>query len=228
MLHFFSGSGYQFQPSELKNMADEQGFIHIMPNGTGPINEGSWNAGLCCDPAVINNVDEANFMRQILSDLETVIQIDPKRIYAVGYSNGGMLAHRLACEMSDVFAAVASMAGSLVFDPCDPQEPVSVLHIHGLLDQDVPFEGGVMARAGVEIPSVMEGMEIWAQNNGCTEVSQVPREDSEVVHFSYTDCQSNSAVELYTLENHGHTWPANTPFPIHEVIMAFFEAHPRQ
>jgi polyhydroxybutyrate depolymerase len=109
------------QASGMNAVSDANGFIVVYPNGSGSSGALSWNAGKCCGYALKNNVDETAFIRQIIVDVGTFAQIDPKRTYASGFSNGGLLSYRLACEMSDTFAAVAPVAGVLLFDQCQPQ-----------------------------------------------------------------------------------------------------------
>ena len=109
------------QTSGFNGIADTNGFIAVYPNGSGPSGALSWNAGGCCGYALENDIDETAFVRQIIADLETITKIDPKRTYASGFSNGALLTYRLACEMSDTFAAVAPIAGVLLYDACQPK-----------------------------------------------------------------------------------------------------------
>jgi polyhydroxybutyrate depolymerase len=149
-------------------IADTGGFLVVYPTGI----ELSWNASICCEPAVTNNVDEPAFVRQILADLGTIASIDPKRIYALGHSNGTMLSYQLACEMSDTFAAIASVSGVLAYSPCEPSQPVSVLHVHDLEDGYIPYAGpsGLSPFGGVpnDFPPVEQGISTWVQLDGCT------------------------------------------------------------
>jgi polyhydroxybutyrate depolymerase len=142
VFHGWRNTASSFQPVGLKEMADANGFLLVTPDGSGPGDDTSWNAGGCCGSAAADEVDEAAFVRQMLSDLGTLANLDPRRIYAAGFSNGAMLVYRLACEMSDTFAAVAPLAGTLFYTPCQPQQPVSVVHVHGLADTIVPYAGG--------------------------------------------------------------------------------------
>ena len=89
----------------LNSIADSNQFLVVYPTGTGPGSQLSWNAGGCCGYASQSNVDEEAFIHGILTDVGTVAVIDPARIYATGFSNGGFLSYRIACEMADTFAA---------------------------------------------------------------------------------------------------------------------------
>jgi len=235
LFHGSERSAIQFQPFGFRELADEKEFVIITPNGTtqnseAP-NELSWNAGTCCNDPVINNIDEAAFIHEILADLESVITVDPKRIYAHGYSNGGMVVYRLACEMSETFAAISPYAGALIYNPCQPQQPISILEIHGEKDTTVPFEGGfgVGVRDMAEgFPSTMEVVETWAQFNGCTESSQIETGDDNITHAIYADCEAGSVVEFITIKDQGHEYPRNAVLPMSEIIWNFFDAHPKQ
>jgi polyhydroxybutyrate depolymerase len=200
------------------DIADTAGFLVVYPEGIGA----SWNAGTCCGYAYETNVDEPAFIREILSDLGTIISVDTKRIYAAGFSNGGGLMYRLACEMSDTFAAVAPVAGALFYSLCQPQQPVSLIKVHGLADLVAPYTGG----GEFEVPPVEEVIETWAQLNGCTGSPEVEKE-KVVTHTFYSSCNAGTAVELYTIEVGGHEWPSKYVWPTSQIIWDFFAAHPK-
>jgi polyhydroxybutyrate depolymerase len=221
--HGYSGGASDIQSFGFNDTADKKGFLVVAPNGTGPMGALSWNAGSCCGVAVSEAVDETALVRQILVDLGSIVQVDPRRIYATGFSNGGFLAYRLACEMSGTFAAVAPVAGSLIYSPCQPQQPVSLLHVHGLADTVVPFSstGDAMGVSG-EL-----SVAAWVKLDGCSGSPQVETQKTIITHTAYTGCKDNSAVELYTIDKHGHTWPSIYVFPAADVIWEFFAAHPK-
>ncbi len=153
-----------------------------------------------------------------------------------GISNGGMTSYRLACEASDLFAAVAPVAGALSV-ACEPSEPVSILAIHGTDDQHVLFEGGVPvtrfdAHERVD-PSVQDTLALWAWRDGC---SLEPTRDQAgtIIHNVYPDCDSGMSVELLAIEGGGHVWPSGESpsrsedeLDASEAIWDFFEAHPK-
>ena len=105
--------------------ANRYGFIVLYPNGTGVFAGQrqllTFNAGVCCGAAMRNKVDDVGLTEAILTVLEEKTAIDAKRIFATGMSNGGMMAHRLASDSTQV-AAVASVAGQLAVDPVPPVE----------------------------------------------------------------------------------------------------------
>lgn len=212
------------------DIADKNGFLVVYPYGSGPSQAPSWNAGGCCGYAVENNMDEKEFVRQMLSDLGTIIRVDPKRIYATGYDNGAMLVYRLACEMSNTFAAIAPVSGWLLTDPCQPQQPVSVVHVHGLDDKYTGGAGAIIygEKPNLVVPSVEQGIATWAQLDGCKGVAQVEKQGT-VTHTIYASCQAGTAVELYAIKGWGHAWPPPLALPTisSPMIWNFFKAHPK-
>jgi polyhydroxybutyrate depolymerase len=226
--HGYSGNSSGMQTmTGFNEIADNAVFLAVYPEGTGTSNSNlSWDAGRCCRSDAMPKVDETAFVRQILADLETMIGIDPKRIYATGFSNGAMLTYRLACDMSDTFAAVAPVSGVLVYSPCQPQQPVSVIHIHGLADTAVPYAGEANSIPG-GFPPVEDSINAWVQLNGCTGTAQVEQQQNIITHTVYASCQSGTAVELYTIDLLGHAWPSKYVLPASQLIWDFFAAHPK-
>jgi len=225
--------GWSGQPEDMVGttdfnyIADQKGYLAVYPRGTGSAdNDLSWNAGICCGFALNNHIDEAAFVRAMLADLNGIARIDPKRTYATGFSNGAFLSYRLACEMSDTFAAVAPVGGVLVFPECRPQEPVSVIHFHGRIDNVVPYEGGGTLIENA-FPSVEESIETWAELDGCAGEPKTDEPAKNVVHTAYNSCRAGTAVELYAINYFGHRWPLINTFPASETIWAFFAAHPK-
>ncbi len=208
------------------DLADKQGFLVVYPYGLS----GSWNAGTCCGMAVDDKVDDTAFTRQILADLGTLVKVDPKRVYATGLSSGAMLAYRLACDMSDTFAAIAPVSGALVIDPCQPGQPVSIIHFHGLADKAVPFAGGqgTLSTGEYTFPPAEQGIAAWVKLDGCTASPQV---DQQAIYTRtwYGSCQAGTEVDLYTIAAlGGNSWPSPYVLPLSQMIWDFFSAHPKQ
>ena len=137
--------------SQTDAVADREGFFVVYPEGTDSGGLLVWNAGTCCGPRVAGQVDDVGFALAVVDDLALRTAVDPHRLYATGMSNGGMMAHRLAAEASTRVAAIAPIAGGLVFQRFAPARPVPVLHIHSLDDPIALYRGGLRGRlAGVE------------------------------------------------------------------------------
>jgi len=215
-------------PKEMQNIyqfdeiSDQEKFLVVYPTG---IKE-SWNTGWEGSPhagyALANNVDDVAFVRQIVSDLESHAKIDPKRIYAAGFSQGGMFVYRLGCEMSDTFASIASVSGNLLLTSCNPTQPVSIIHIHGLKDKSVNYSGG----APFGFPHVEEGIETWSELNNCTDSIEEIDEANGITHITYSPCQVGTSIELYTIDSGTHSY-IRIGIPASETIWRFFVVHPK-
>lgn len=248
--HGGGGNGAQAASSyQLNPIADREGFFAVYPDGTSaspllPLY--TWNSGHCCGYAYDNKVDDVGFVRALIAALRTSYPVDPDRIYATGMSNGGMLTHRLAAELSNLFAAVAPVAGSIggTFDGVSyvipqPQRPVPIMMIHGKLDENVPYLGGVGTESQITNRadlSVAEAVAFWTRNNRCPPAPTTTRTGNIAVD-TYAACAAD--VALYSIDNQGHAWPGgrgpatltgDTPsyeMSASETTWAFFAAHPR-
>jgi len=203
--------------SRLTAQADTEGFVVVTPEGWPARGVGPqlWNAGACCGPVA----EAPDHVAAIDAILDQVIAqdacIDSGRLFATGHSNGGMMAYRLACELSRRMAAVAVSGGSLtnrdleteppttLFE-CSPSEPVSILHVHGLEDLCAPYDGGITgAGTGVPIPPVEDVIATWRDINDCG--SGDDDADGPVRRRSWS-CRGGTRVELLTVEGLGHAW----------------------
>ncbi len=195
--------------SGFNKVADQNGFLVAYPNGTSRLSDDkllTWNGGDCCGYAQQKNVDDVDFVRAIVTDLQSLANIDSKRIYAAGMSNGGILSHRLACETADVFAAVAPVAGTLNLASCTPSQPISVIEFHGTGDQHIPYEGGLGPESlvNVDFASVQDSIGFWTSFNQCTSQPQTNSFD-DIQHEAWTGCTASTSVELYSVIGGGHT-----------------------
>jgi polyhydroxybutyrate depolymerase len=213
--------------------ADSAGFIAVYPQN----DLGSWNAGTCCPPANQSGIDDVAYTRTLLDLLESNLCVDTKRIFATGYSNGGFMSHRLACELSDRIAAIAPVAGVIGVPTCTPLRPVPVFHIHGTGDMLEPFFGGLAAGIFPIGPfeSALQTVADWARRDGCSKsATALPTQgqfDTSVVDFSR--CAGGADVRLATIFGGGHNWPGGTllfgylsSWSANDHMWAFFQAHP--
>lgn len=180
--------------------ADAEGFVVVYPDGAGR----AWNAGTCCGTPARTKVDDVGFIAQVVERTRADLNIDPRRIFAAGMSNGAMMAERLACE-TKVFAAIASVAGAQMV-PCTDPQPTSVLHIHGTADTNVPMDGSPGDGIG-KVPShppIADTIAAWRTVDDCGDAST---QTSEPVTTSTATCPDRRAVELVTITGGGHQWP---------------------
>jgi polyhydroxybutyrate depolymerase len=234
---FGTGTGAAQQGNWLA-AADRHGFVAVFPDGLAR----AWNAGICCGPPMRLGVDDVGFLVRVVDAVASEHDVDAGRLYATGMSNGGMMAYRLACEVSEVFAAVAPVAATLAFDGA-PTSPVSLLHVHGLADGRIPFEGGHPRQALQPNPPsympVRVGVERFALAAGCGDQPPECKTAGSVTTERWASCRDGVGVELVTIAGGGHSWPGgrqmarflDPPSPALDAtaaISGFFAAHPRR
>jgi polyhydroxybutyrate depolymerase len=186
--------------SQYDAAAESAGVIVAYPSGISS----SWNTGLCCGGAQSSGVDDVGFARTLVQHIGLGSCIDRSKVFAIGMSNGGHMAHRLACEAADVFAGVASVAGVLTMLQCNPSRPISVQQFHGTSDTIVSYDG-----VGPGFPGARDMMLGWAQRNGCAPVPNVTHQQGDSTCETWTACDDAVEVTLCTVEGGGHCWPGN-------------------
>ena len=190
----------QAQLSRYDSAAEQAGVIVAYPAGLFS----SWNAGACCGQAQTDGVDDLDFARVLVQHIGLGSCIDRQRVFALGMSNGGHMAHRLACEAADLFAGVASVTGVLTQLDCTPSRPISVQQFHGTADAIVQYGG-----AGPGYPAVEPMMAAWAQRNGCAPVPEVSHEQGDSLCETWIGCDDDVEVTLCTIDGGGHCWFGN-------------------
>ena len=205
--------------------AQEKQIIGVYPQGVITPNENgaSWNAIHCCGYAQQNNIDDIGFVRALVANLKSRYNVDTKRIYAAGYSNGGDMAHYVASEMSDVFAAAGEFAGAMgssvdapqiAYRP--PKNRISFIKVHGWTDGIRPIGGGWDMWHAMQYVSANEAIKFWAQANGCAltpTISKIEERTWEV----YDGCKENTSVVLIHYDV-GHVYPPSATKLITEFL----------
>jgi polyhydroxybutyrate depolymerase len=236
VLHGGGGTGETIERvTGMSQKADAAGFIVVYPDGSGPRGGRllTWNAGGCCDYAQAHNVDDVGFISALLTEVSRSYGVDRNRVFVAGFSNGGMMAYRLACELSDRIAAIAVVSSSMTETSCNPTRPVSVLHIHGTKDEHAPFQGGVGAKSETKVnhESVPNSVKGWAQRIGATQRPQVTYRSGSVTCETYKG--GGAEATLCTVDGGEHSWPGGardkaSAFSATTSISAFFSSHARQ
>jgi polyhydroxybutyrate depolymerase len=248
----FSTAAQIEEQAGFSSLGDRNGFAVSYPNGIGIFGFlQHWNAGHCCGKAVADDVDDIAFIDETIADAKRFLNINPSRIYMVGFSNGGMFTHRYGAERASTLAAIAPLAGPLGgrAGPDDPewrvpipQVSLPVIAFHGTGDDKVPYNGGGSGGDpdGRQYLSAQESANFWAQQNKCDSPPKKKKlRDGQVEINSWTACSERVAVELYALEGWVHQWPG--PYftdqlepddPLHgfdaaDIIWRFFEKYRR-
>lgn len=213
-LHGTGGKASQFeQDYQFSQKANEANFVVVYPEGVqsnGVLGLRTWNAGTCCDYAKNNQIDDVNFIRELIDALIANYKIDPKKVYATGMSNGGMMAYRLACEIPDKITAIGVVSATMVVtQPCDPSRPVPVLHIHSILDTTVPYNGGIGLK-NYYFPPVDSVLTVWSSINACVSPAGVQVDKAGYKFTTWSLCTDGVTIECYLTQDGGHAWPGGS------------------
>lgn len=209
-LHGWPGSGRNLmENSGLNQKSDREKFIVIYPDGTSPSDSPilNWNTGHCCGHASLKYVDDIGFFKELVVRMVSQHGAARDRVYAAGFSKGGMMAHRLACEAADIFAGIADISGALNVEPCMPKKSVAVFISHGRSDHNVAYGNALPAvlkpLAYNEDRPVSYAVDVWLRHNNCVHGGIRFRGKAEVQSFV---CEE-SGLMLATINDEGHTWP---------------------
>jgi polyhydroxybutyrate depolymerase len=208
-------------------LAEQRGFIAVYPQGLldddglpfwasiGPLDYG---------------IDDALFVSDVLTNLQADFCVDPRRIYATGFSNGGGMSGFLACRLAMRIAAFAPVSGNYYALPggCHPGRPVPVLEVHGTADQVVPYAGiPASINPAWPLPSVPQWLQDWAARDGCTQGPSIFLQKYGVTGEQWLHCQGGTAVVHYRIEGGGHSPPLTIGGRSTSAIMwDFFQSHP--
>lgn len=197
--------------AQYSNMAvesDKAGFILVFPQGED--NPTTWNAGIGAYGPT-GDANDVQFTHDLLRYLEKNYCVDAHRIYVAGYSIGGGMAYRVACNLSTQIAAFATVEGAFYTAPggCHPSHPVSVLEIHGQADRYAPYTGNPPLRMAAVQPYLND----WLDWDECSDTTQTFFKQSDVTGIEWPHCADGTVVAHYIISDGGHTWPGATPRP---------------
>ena len=237
VFHGYSGSANGIMNySDLNQIADENGFVVCYPQGLiDDWDYAFWNVGY--DWHVDETVDDVGFSTSLAQYLQTEYNLSGLNTFSTGMSNGGDMSYLLACQASDVFKAVAPVAGCMMtwlYNSCAPVNPIPVFEIHGTDDNVTWWDGADENDNDGYGPweSVDTTFNFWTQLNNCNEfiIDTLPDIDmsdgSYVVSHKNTNELNNNEVWLYEVVNGGHDWPGvwgNMDISTSEEIWNFFE-----
>lgn len=234
VMHGAGGDGRGMEEvSAFSSLAETAGFIVIYPDGL----QGGWNDNRPTE----TSVDDVGYLTQVIDYLTGRLYIDVTRVYATGYSMGGMMAFRLGCVLPERIAAVASVASTFPRyqrDECDAAPPVPVMMVVGTMDEVIPWGGSI------PYFSAGSSVEWWVEHNACEPVADVieqfdtdPNDNLAVRRETFNQCADGTEVTIYGAINGGHTWPGHPFAPVNmvgltamdidatQVIYEFFMRH---
>ena len=187
--------------SNLDMVANTQNVIVAYPQGVVRVKGAAeWDPGDFGGADLANN--DVYFTQRMIADISANHAIDATRIYAVGYSNGGMMAYGLACSLGSQIAAVGIMSGIMLDGQCDTSIYTPIIHFHGTEDDSLPYAGNQ------EYRSVANVISFWVDHNQISpdEPTTTTLNGGNVTLDSYTGGAEDSAVFLYTIQGGGHVW----------------------
>ncbi|NVO18115.1 MAG: T9SS type A sorting domain-containing protein [Bacteroidetes bacterium] len=204
-LHGFTQTGNQMMTfTGFNSYADEYNFIVVYPDALMT----SWNVGYSGG----STADDVGFLSALIDTMYDGYSIDLNRVYSTGFSNGGFMSYRLACELGNRIAAIASVSGTMVdaaLTGCQPQRLMPVMHIHGTSDLVVFYNGG-LGNASVD-----EVLSFWRSNDSCASIPgiqnlpDIVQEGSTVQKITWSPCNDSTEVVHFKIINGGHTWPGS-------------------
>lgn len=253
MFHGGGGTpGHAERETGFSRLADREGFLVAYPQGHNK----SWNDGRASASiaAQRDQVDDVGFVAALIEDVARIYQVDEKRIFATGISNGATFSHFLAARLSRRIAAIAPVAGGIaqpLSQDFRPEDPVSVLIMQGTADPLVPYHGGEIrlpwGTTRGAIIATESSVRLWSEHNGAQSTALPrtwpdtdPADGCRITQSSHAGGRGGTAVILYRLEGAGHTWPGGTQYLPKGVIggvcrdinataeiWRFFKAHPK-
>lgn len=232
-LHGYTSNAQQQQIyTGFDSDADTAGYIVVYPNGIA----NAWNSGF--NVPYHSGVDDVGFLSALIDTISENYNIDACRVFSTGMSNGGFMSYRLACELENKIAAVASVTGSMTDSMqyyCQNTRPVAVMEMHGTADNTVPYDGTTV------FTSVDENLNFWKTHNNC--VGSATTQDlpdinlldgTTVTKISYTTCDASTELITFKVNGGAHTWPGasfNIGVTTQDIkanaeILKFFNDHP--
>jgi polyhydroxybutyrate depolymerase len=191
--------------------AHEENFIGVFPNGLRHPIGTAWNAGSSFE-WMTGGTDDVGFISALIDSLIQKYDVDTTRIYATGHSNGSMMSYRLAAELSHRIAAIGCVAAPMVYEYCDPEYPVPIIHFHGLSDTTCPYEGKV--KDFITIPHMDSTLAIWQEVNDCSSVPDTIHDESGIMGKKWPSSGGQGDIVLYTVETCEHGWPDDESYGI--------------
>jgi len=233
-LHGYTSNAQQQQLyTAFDSDADTAGYIVVYPNGIA----NAWNSGW--NNPYFSGVDDVGFLSALIDTIAAAYTIDECRVFSTGMSNGGFMSYRLACELENKIAAVASVTGSMTDSMmfyCQNTRPVAVMEMHGTADNTVPYNGSTAFTA------IDDNLNFWKEHNNCTGTAFTedlpdidPLDGATVTKIYFTTCDTSTELITFKVNGGGHTWPGASfnigvttqDISANSEILKFFNKHPK-
>ncbi len=172
-----------------------------------------------------NEIDDVGYIQKVIEYAIDSFNIDPERVFVAGFSEGGFMSFRLACEIPGKIKGFAMVASSLPLDQiveCTPDTTVSFMMINGTRDPILPYEGGQMTIEEQELGSMLaaeEAIKYWLEENECTDRSSTKDmanrdtfDETRSEKVTYSNCKNKNKIILIRVVNGGHSWPGGRQY----------------
>ncbi|MBM3151140.1 MAG: hypothetical protein FJZ96_02870 [Chloroflexi bacterium] len=226
VLHGTYGTGGKMQRAlGFDVYADRRGFYVAYPDAyqkPGERDTARWNDGRGTLESSLQEIDDVQFIVEMIAEIERTVALDAVRVYVTGASNGGMMTYRLGCQTSGVFAGIAPVIANIpepIFNACTPQAALAFVAINGSADPFIPLEGGEVCenvRFGCEggwVISQAQSVRKFVESNACqtdplvTLLPVLEQDGTSVEQQTFPNCQHGVQVMAYIVQGGGHTWP---------------------
>lgn len=228
--NFMAGTGFNA-------MADTANFIIVYPQAiVDGLFGAAWNNGAGSFGITLNgDVDDVGFLSSLIDSIDASYNVATEQVYATGFSMGGIMTHKLGCDLNNRLAAIASVAGPMPdasAGNCTAENPIPVMHLHGTGDATVAYEDGGFNGFDAGLMGAEESIDFWTNFNGCTttplitNLPDIANDGYSIEKYEYAPCEEATEVILYKIANAPHTWlqPGNDVFASEE-IWNFFRKH---
>jgi len=223
VMHGFTGSASGiYDYSGMNSIADQHGFAVCYPNGT--IDQSGnrfWNVGYNFHQN--QTVDDVDFITSLAEYLQLEYNLSSQNTFATGMSNGAEMSYMLACESSEVFKAIAPVAGTMFgtsWTSCS-SDPIPILEIHGTNDGVTLWEGDLNDNYWGPYPGTEEVIDYWVEINSCLQNEDIPLPNTNTINHRNYNCIDNTEVWLYEVVGGGHDWPSYSSYEIWNFFSRF-------
>jgi polyhydroxybutyrate depolymerase len=231
--HGTGESGAEFRNSAgLDAVAAREGWLVAYPDAA----VGNWAEDCGCTAADRAQVNDTGLVARLIDSVAARFPVDRARVFATGFSQGGLFVHRLACQMAGRVAAVVSVAAPMSAElapRCAPERPVSVMVVQGTLDDAYPYEG--RGRGQRAVLGARPTAAFWRTVNGCPAdglgrtLPDTVDDGTTVLEERWPGCAQAAEVALLTVEGGRHAWRLSADLSTADVVAAFFRrATPRR